>query len=169
MNFIKDRKLIVLFIALALLFFNTTNPILSHFQTEVTTVDGTSMQPTLEDRQSITLNNNSYKLFDKIERGDIVVVQPKGHDQYVKRIVGLPGEKVTFKNKMIFIDGKAFTKFHSKEALSKMGVPEIEKGWDVELGKDEYYVLSDNLDGTADSRLFNSVDKEDILGEVTAY
>lgn len=167
MTFIKDRssKLILITLSIFVLLVGVAGWVGA---TEKTHVNGTSMAPTLDNGQSIILNTYAYTYGD-VEFGDIVVVHPEGHKQYVKRIVGLPGDTITFKNNQLYRNGAPLNDFHSKEVRSKMGTPDNEGAWDVSLKADEYYVLSDNLHNTVDSRIFNAVDKEDILGKVIIH
>ena len=70
-------------------------------------VDGDSMLPTLKDNNIIILNKLDYKLND-INRFDIVVVKDLDKDLIIKRVIGLPGETIEFKNNKLYIENKEF-------------------------------------------------------------
>src|SRR5690606_9678865 len=67
-------------------------------------VDGESMMPTLEDRDRMIVNKLSYKLGD-IDRFDIVVFKVSDKKDYIKRVIGLPGEYIEYKNDTLYVDG----------------------------------------------------------------
>ena len=66
-------------------------------------VVGDSMVPTLKDNQILLLNKLDYKL-NEIERYDIVVVKV-GKSEIIKRVIGLPGENIEYRNNTLYIDG----------------------------------------------------------------
>lgn len=101
----------------------------------------------------------------KIDRGDaIVFIDPSNDTEtqyFLKRVVGLPGEKITIKDGNLLIDGRVLSE--SAYLPTEEKTPgEI----DTLLKDDEYFVLGDNRDYSYDSRKFGSVTKEDIIGEV---
>lgn len=121
-------------------------------------VDGASMDDTLNDGQVVVINKLVYKLSD-IQRFDIVVIESeKEEDRIIKRVIGLPGEKVEYKNNKLYIDGK--------ELISELKF-ESTNNFKVEVKKDEYFVLGDNRDVSKDSRILGGFKKEEIIGRVT--
>ena len=141
----------------------------SMIATEKDQVNGMSMSPTLDDKQTMIVLNDSFNL-SGVDFGDVVTAHPAGYKAYVKRVVGLPGDTIEYKNNTLYRNGKPLTDFHSKDMLSKMGAPENDGAWDFELGDGEYYLLSDNLAiETEDSRTIGPVMESDIIGEVLFY
>src|SRR3954452_12229770 len=70
-------------------------------------VDGFSMMPTLKDTDRMIVNKFSY-VIGHPKRFDIIVFQaPEGQD-YIKRVIGLPGDKVEYKEDTLYINGKAY-------------------------------------------------------------
>ena len=118
-------------------------------------VDGASMYPTLEDGEILIL-----KKYDKsYQRFEIAVIK-HDNDMLVKRIIGLPGENVKYKNNKLYINGKKIEEPLYLEtenfSLSNLGYSKI---------PDDYYlVLGDNRYNSTDSRIFGLIKKEDILG-----
>ncbi len=111
------------------------------------------------------ISEGNYLLIQKIDRtfrrNDIVVFQysPDQKKRYlIKRIIGLPGETVEIKGKIIFINGI--------EMQNSFLLGDLRNGQKVELGKDEYFVLGDNLTVSLDSRVFGPVKKDHIVGSI---
>ena len=68
-------------------------------------VDGPSMQPTLYDRDQMIVNKLIYKLFDP-ERFDIVIFHASDQKDFIKRVIGLPGEHVAVRDNILYINGE---------------------------------------------------------------
>lgn len=119
-------------------------------------VNGASMNPTLNDKDIMLLDEISYR-FSDIERFDIVVV--KEEDEYlIKRVIGLPGETVEYKNDKLYIDGKYVKEdFKHKETFD----------FSTTLGKDEYFIMGDNRTNSTDSRVFGPISRDKIMGKTS--
>lgn len=119
-------------------------------------VNGASMDPTLNDKDIMLLDEISYRFFD-VERFDIVVV--KEEDEYlIKRVIGLPGETVEYKNDKLYIDGKYVKEdFKHKETFD----------FSTTLGKDEYFIMGDNRTNSTDSRVFGPISRDKIMGKTS--
>lgn len=127
-----------------------------------TVVDGRSMMPTLLDRDRL-IELKFDKYFRDYKRGDIVVIKDKVQTEgnyYVKRIVGLPGEKLELINGNVYIDGKMLEEDYIEEGVFTEGDVSIS------LGEDEYFVMGDNRLPLAsrDSRAFGPIKKDTIGG-----
>ncbi len=130
-------------------------------------VKGASMEPSFYDHEYLIINEISYR-FSSPERGDIVVFKyPKDPSQYfIKRVVGLPGEKIEIKDKRVYVyseDGKKFMLDETDYVVEDM-IDTGDKSW--ELGPEEYYVMGDNRNHSLDSRSFGPVHDELIVGKV---
>lgn len=126
-------------------------------------VDGSSMKPSLNDNNLVILNKLDYRLND-IKRFDVVVVDIKT-EKIIKRVIGLPGDTVSYKNKTLYINGKKveenFT--HTNDTRDfKLGDIGYQK-----IPGDKYFVVGDNRNNSMDSRIIGLVDKEQILGSVS--
>ena len=119
-------------------------------------VNGASMNPTLNDKDIMLLDEISYR-FSDIQRFDIVVV--KEEDEYlIKRVIGLPGEVVEYKNDKLYIDGKYVKEdFKHKETFD----------FSTTLGKDEYFIMGDNRTNSTDSRVFGPISRDKIMGKTS--
>lgn len=125
-------------------------------------VDGNSMLPNLQDNNIIILNKLDYKLND-INRFDVVVINYRG-EKLVKRVIGLPGEHVEYKDDNLYINGfVTFENFNHKSThdfkLQTIGY--------LTIPGDKYFVVGDNRGDSTDSRVIGLIDKKDILGSVS--
>lgn len=116
-------------------------------------VNGNSMYPTLKNNDIMILNKISY-YFKNIERFDIVVVKYEEH-YIIKRVIGLPGEVVEYKDNKLYIDGRKI-----KDRYNSVNQENFIKN----LDKDEYFVMGDNRGDSLDSRIVGPIDKKDIMG-----
>jgi len=116
------------------------------------TVDGVSMNETLADKDIMILNKLGK---NNINRYDVVVIK-RNKDKLIKRVLGLPGEKIKCVSGIIYINNEEIENKHAygKTADFKEYV----------LSDDEYFVLGDNRENSLDSRSFGPVKKENILG-----
>lgn len=125
-----------------------------------TVVDGSSMEPTLSDRDRLWLDKLSYR-FSEPGRGDIVVFDMPG-ERYIKRVIGLPGERVWSQDGIVYVDGK---RVEEDYVLDK-----IRRGGDfgpVTVPEGSVFVLGDNRNNSDDSRgTVGMLDIDKIIGKV---
>ena len=138
--------------------------IVSNFIVMPIQVQGSSMYPTLEDKSS-GFSNLFGKETESIDRFDIVIIKI-GNKRIVKRVVGLPGETVSYQNGMLFINGE-----HVSENFLEESYVGGYKGTfmadvlPITLGPDEYYCLGDNRPHSSDSRYYGAFKAEDITSK----
>ena len=116
-------------------------------------VDGASMNPTLNNSQILLLNkmNKNYKRFD-------VVVFNHNGNKLVKRIIGLPGEKVTYSNNKLYINDRLVKENYTRKDTDDFISDTVPSNM--------YFVLGDNRSNSLDSRYIGFIDKNDIEGIV---
>ena len=121
-------------------------------------VDGSSMVPTLNNGQFVMVNRLIYKYSDP-DHGDVVVFHyPRDPDQeYIKRVIGLPGDTVTINNGHIYLNGQQLEEPYIAASTRTMGE------WQVP--GDHLFVLGDNRNNSQDSRNFGFVAIENIIGK----
>lgn len=125
-------------------------------------VDGQSMEDTLYNNNVVILNKLDYKLND-IKRFDVVVLK-YNEEKLIKRVIGLPGEHVEYKDGNLYIDG-----FLIEDTYGKTGTDDfkLETLGYLNIPGDMYFVVGDNRNNSADSRILGLIKKEDILGSVS--
>lgn len=128
-------------------------------------VRGESMIPAFEDGQYLIIDEITYRK-DAPERGDVIVFKyPKDTSKYfIKRIIGLPGEKVSIANGIVTVfsqenqKGKTLSEPYLK-AISYENTSET-------LGANEYFVMGDNRSNSLDSRIWGPLPTKNIVGRV---
>lgn len=130
---------------------------LVNFATGRFRVEGDSMQPTLHPNEYVLIDKVSYML-GQPQRGDIIVFHyPYGTDRdFIKRVIGLPGETVTVGNNQVSVDDRVLTEPYIAAAPHYAGT------WT--LGPDEYFVLGDNRNNSSDSHSWGVLKKEFLIG-----
>lgn len=120
-----------------------------HFVGQRTVVDGSSMDETLADGESLIVDKITYRFSDP-KRYDIVIFpSPDGDNAYfIKRVIGMPGETVQIIDGEVYIDGKLLGENYGIETMDFAGIAEEP----ITLGDDEYFVLGDNRPVSRDSR-----------------
>ena len=123
-------------------------------------VDGSSMDTTLHDGEILILNKIYYKR-NNIKRFDIVVID-EGDKNIIKRVIGLPGEAISYKNNKLYINGKNINDPYPSEKTDDFSIRDIglEK-----IPSDSYFVMGDNRTNSDDSRFsFGTIKRNKILG-----
>lgn len=131
-----------------------------------TSVIGVSMEPILFNGQEVLINRFIYSITSP-NRGDVIVFLPNGNENshyYIKRIVGLPGERVQIIGGYVYINGELLEEDETYDKIADPGLAETE----ILLGSDEYFVLGDNRNNSEDSRSGNigAVSRSTIEGKV---
>ena len=125
-------------------------------------VVGDSMVPTLENKQILLLDKITYR-FKEIKRFDIVVIDT-GKSEIIKRIIGLPGETVEYKDNLLYINGEVIESIYNFDTQDFT----MESITDSKtIPEDKYLVLGDNRLVSSDSRIIGLIDKKDILGKTS--
>ena len=127
-------------------------------------VDGPSMSSTLHDGQQIVVSKLSYR-FHEPERGDVIVFYPpnNGKEEFIKRIIGLPGESVEIKEGTVYIHKPDGTVMKLTESYVSTPARIAFKGEIIPT--DEYFVMGDNRNNSSDSRGGWTVPFENIIGK----
>lgn len=118
-------------------------------------VNGSSMSTTLKDGDIMLLNKIRLKT-EGIERFDIVVIQTD-NNFLIKRVIGLPGEVISYKDEVLYINGKVVEDEYNLNLTGDFDALEIDEG--------EYFVMGDNRNVSKDSRIMGTINEDDIIGK----
>lgn len=118
-------------------------------------VNGTSMNDTLQNGDTMILNKLDVRISD-IERFQIVVI--KTSESYlIKRVIGLPGETIEYKEGKLYINGEVYKDPYFKDDNTS----DFDK---VKIPSGHYFVMGDNRSDSIDSRIIGVIDRKDIMG-----
>ena len=122
-------------------------------------VNGSSMDTTLHTKEIMILNKLDY-VFSDIERFDIVVIK-YNDEKLIKRVIGLPKEKLEYKDDTLYINDKEVKEYFKNQKTEDFSITEL--GYET-LPEDCYFVMGDNRSVSQDSRVLGCIKKENILG-----
>ncbi len=129
-------------------------------------VSGDSMKPTFLSGDYIITNEISYRLGDP-KRGDVIVFKnPKNLDEdFIKRVIGLPGEKVKVEGGQVYINDQVLPESYLKNVYTN---PEgfLTDGQEMVVPAGQYIVFGDNRPQSSDSRDWGFITREEIIGKV---
>lgn len=133
------------------------------FVAEARYIPSGSMQPTLQVDDRLIVDKVGYH-FHAPQRGDIVVFSPTAklqeqnyRDAFIKRIIGLPGEKVEVRNGRVYINDQPIKENYIAEAPSYNYPPQV-------VPEGQYLVLGDNRNNSYDSHYWGFVPRDKIIG-----
>ena len=156
------RMILVAFIILMLVF---------TFVLRKNTVVGSSMYPTLEDGEHVIVNVAASYLTD-IERFDVVVVHsPDNKDLWVKRVIGLPGETISYQDGILYVDNKEIEepfldKKYSEQVVKQQQLKTFTQDMaPVTLKDNEYFLMGDNRNNSMDSRSVGPFTRDKIIAK----
>lgn len=156
------KTLIIAFIIVGCVRFFLVAPII---------VDGESMMPTLKNGDRMIVNKIGYSI-GELDRYDIVVFHATEEKDYIKRIIGLPGDHVAYEDDQLYINGEVvdepFLASEKQEVSEHINLTEdftLEEitGVDV-IPEGKVFVLGDNRRNSSDSRAIGLVEMDEIMG-----
>ena len=138
-------------VLLTALIFVVVNTLTGRFR-----IEGQSMEPNLHDGEYVLIDKLSYALHLP-ERGDVIVfIRPNERD-FIKRIIGVPGDTVEIRAGQVMVNGKVLDEpYLNQPTRTDMPARLVEEG--------RYFVLGDNRNNSSDSRSFGSIATQDIVG-----
>ena len=129
-------------------------------------VKGSSMEPSFQNNEYIITDKLSYR-FGNPQRGDVVIFKaPINPDvDYIKRIIGLPGEKVKISQSKVYIDDKLLDEPYLEEITPLFPGGFVQEGITIDIPIDHYFVMGDNRPHSSDSREFGPIPRKSIVGK----
>jgi signal peptidase I len=136
------------------------------FAVQAVHVEGLSMYATLDDNDYLIANKIDYRLHPP-QRGDIIILRPPTNNStdFIKRIIGLPGERVLIRSGYVYINGHKLDEPYLPEAwVNDANWPDNSSTGQV-MGPNEYFVMGDNRNRSQDSRFFGPITRDRIDGK----
>ncbi len=120
-------------------------------------IEGDSMEPNLHNGEYVLIDKISYVLHPP-ERGDVVVFTPPNNERdYIKRVIGLPGDTVEVKSGQVYVNGVVLDEPYLKNLIrTDMPARVVEES--------RYFVMGDNRNNSSDSRAFGTITPQSIVG-----
>lgn len=140
--------------------------VLRFFVAEPHKVSGSSMVPNFHDGDYIITNKVALKT-SQPKRGEVIILQnPRNTDQvFIKRVIGLPGEKVKISGGHVYIDGEVLDEPYLPQGLATHGESFLSEGEEISVPEGQYFVIGDNRGGSSDSREWGPVNFPLIIGQ----
>jgi signal peptidase I len=136
--------------------------IIRYFLIQPFVVEGNSMEPNFHNKQYLLVDKISYKLRQPA-RGEVIVFNPPNNSSqnYIKRIIGLPGETIKITGGNIYINDLDLDEKYLTQNGSTMT---SSNDFSIALKDNEYFVMGDNRNHSSDSREFGALPKTNIIG-----
>ncbi|HEX7066256.1 MAG TPA: signal peptidase I [Bacillales bacterium] len=136
-------------------------------------VDGKSMMPTLHNHDRLIINKLAYDIGEP-ERFDVIVFHATETKDFIKRVIGLPGEHIEYHNDTLYVDGKPIPEPYLKPYKKQLQQGELTYDFTLQetpvgqktVPEGELFVMGDNRRRSKDSRIIGAVPMEDVVGEV---
>lgn len=130
-------------------------------------IKGASMEPTFLNGEYIMTNKITYR-FRKPHRGDIIVFQSIRNPDidYIKRIIGLPGDKVEIKNSEVYVNDNLIVENYISEKTNLWDGGYIQENVPITVPENNVFVMGDNRPRSSDSREFGPIPIQSIIGQV---
>lgn len=128
-------------------------------------VEGGSMKPTLQDGDKLVVDKISYR-FGEINRFDVIVFHANENEDYVKRVIGIPGDEIEYKNDQLFINGEYIDEPFLTSFRNSSMFGSLTNNFKVTVPEGHVFVMGDNRRESYDSRHFGPIEIEKIVGKV---
>jgi signal peptidase I len=145
--------------------------ILYLFVAQPNEVKGSSMLPNFVDKEFLLTEKISYYLGDP-QRGDVVIFKAPSTEpcaaeecEYIKRIIGLPGDRVMVKDGKVYLNGELLNQTFLANDVITMEGQYAQEGVELMVPSDEYLCFGDNRQHSRDGREFGPIKKELIVGK----
>lgn len=128
-------------------------------------IKGNSMEPNFHNAEYLLTDKLTYR-FKEPQRGDIVVFKPpvSENDEYIKRIIALPGETISIKDGYYYINGKQLSEEYIPDSIHTIGKAFLPNNTEKIVPDGSYFVSGDNREQSSDSRYWGFITKDKITG-----
>lgn len=128
-------------------------------------VIGNSMYPSYKNGEYLMANKISYRINDP-QRGDVIIFEYQENQDFIKRIIALPGDTIMLKDGQFYINDFLLDESnYLSDAIYTNGGEYLKEGESKMIPQEQYFVVGDNRPQSSDSRTFGPVKEEDIKGK----
>lgn len=134
-------------------------------------VYGQSMMPTIQDGERIIVNKIDYE-WREPERFDLIIFHADEESDYIKRIIGLPGDDIYYENDTLYVNGEEVEEEFLEETRSENGTEIFTDDFTLQdltdelvVPEDHVFVMGDNRKNSIDSRQIGFIPEEEIVGK----
>lgn len=128
-------------------------------------VIGNSMHPTYKNGEYLMANRISYRIGEP-ERGDVIIFKYSDTQDFIKRVIGLPGDTVMLKDGQLYVNNKLLDESdYLADTVYTNGGEYLKEGESKKVPEGEYFVCGDNRPHSSDSRVFGPIPEKDIKGK----
>ncbi len=122
-------------------------------------VDGPSMEPSFYNNNRVIVNRIAYAFWD-LQRGDVIVfpAPPNPNEDYIKRVIGLPGDTIQVKNGVVYVNGVALDEPY-------INAPPVNDFRKTVVPENMVFVMGDNRNISSDSRSWGPLPIDDVVGK----
>ena len=137
--------------------------VIRHFLFSPVIVSGQSMEPTFESENRVIISK-----IHKLDHFDLVVFHAPGSEEdYIKRVIGLPGDTVVMQDDKLFINGKEYEEEYIKANKEQLFTDQkLTEDFEVTVPEGQLFVLGDNRKNSTDSRDIGCIDADSVVGKV---
>ncbi len=128
-------------------------------------VVGNSMHPTYKNGEFLMANKISYRMSEP-QRGDVIIFKFSDTQDFIKRIVGTPGDEIMIKDAKMYINGELLDESsYLAESVITNGGSYLHEGQTITIPDGQYFVCGDNRTNSSDSREFGPIEESKIKGK----
>lgn len=128
-------------------------------------INGSSMEPNFHDGEYLLTDKVSYRFGDP-QRGEVIVFKapPDFTEEFIKRIIGLPGDKIMIKDGKTYLNGQEINEFYLPDYFITQAGKVVTEGTEYTVPEGTYLVFGDNRNHSYDSRNFGPISRDKIVG-----
>lgn len=129
-------------------------------------IKGNSMEPNFHNNEYILTDKISYK-FGEAKRGDVVIFKAPMNQEvdYIKRVIGLPGDKIKVQKGYVYVNGKQIQEPYLKDLTTLLPGSSLQEGVEITIPENHLFCMGDNRPHSSDSREFGPVPYNLIIGK----
>jgi signal peptidase I len=126
---------------------------------------GNSMYPTYKNGEYLMANKLTYR-FGEPKRGDVIIFKYSDTQDFIKRIIGIPGDTIMVKDGKVYVNGSKLDESgYLADTVYTSGGDYLAEGETITIGENQYFVLGDNRPHSSDSRTFGPISENQIKGK----